>query len=154
MGVMFKLYERFVDFLRKELRVHSPTQDPWGPFKNNTAETCVCCGDVIPEGRQVCPNCEWRSKHPLYELTKMLFEDDNVFSNYKNRCGAFGVSVSFDMCEHDEYIIVTLSKNNYSVRSYISMYLTFEDIQDALNRLLDRFIERSKDYIVEAEINK
>lgn len=22
------------------------------------AETCVCCGDVIPEGRQVCPRCE------------------------------------------------------------------------------------------------
>lgn len=20
--------------------------------------TCVCCGVVIPEGRQVCPNCE------------------------------------------------------------------------------------------------
>ena len=20
--------------------------------------TCVCCGAVIPEGRQVCPNCE------------------------------------------------------------------------------------------------
>ena len=21
-------------------------------------ETCVCCGDIIPEGRQVCPKCE------------------------------------------------------------------------------------------------
>jgi hypothetical protein len=20
--------------------------------------TCVCCGRIIPEGRQVCPNCE------------------------------------------------------------------------------------------------
>ena len=20
--------------------------------------TCVCCGEIIPEGRQVCPNCE------------------------------------------------------------------------------------------------
>lgn len=19
---------------------------------------CVCCGEIIPEGRQVCPNCE------------------------------------------------------------------------------------------------
>lgn len=24
-------------------------------------ERCVCCGAVIPEGRQVCPNCENRS---------------------------------------------------------------------------------------------
>lgn len=23
-----------------------------------TAEFCVCCGEIIPEGRQVCPNCE------------------------------------------------------------------------------------------------
>ena len=22
-------------------------------------EKCVCCGAVIPEGRQVCPSCEW-----------------------------------------------------------------------------------------------
>ena len=21
-------------------------------------EQCVCCGDIIPEGRQVCPSCE------------------------------------------------------------------------------------------------
>lgn len=21
-------------------------------------ERCVCCGAIIPEGRQVCPNCE------------------------------------------------------------------------------------------------
>ena len=26
-----------------------------------SAELCVCCGVIIPEGRQVCPNCE-RSK--------------------------------------------------------------------------------------------
>ena len=21
-------------------------------------ERCICCGDIIPEGRQVCPICE------------------------------------------------------------------------------------------------
>lgn len=24
----------------------------------DNAEHCVCCGAVIPEGRQTCPNCE------------------------------------------------------------------------------------------------
>ena len=24
----------------------------------DNADRCVCCGDVIPEGRQVCPKCE------------------------------------------------------------------------------------------------
>lgn len=23
---------------------------------------CVCCGEIIPEGRQVCPNCEGGKK--------------------------------------------------------------------------------------------
>lgn len=26
------------------------------------AERCVCCGAVIPEGRQVCPNCETKAQ--------------------------------------------------------------------------------------------
>lgn len=21
-------------------------------------ERCICCGEIIPEGRQVCPSCE------------------------------------------------------------------------------------------------
>jgi hypothetical protein len=25
-------------------------------FEN--ADRCVCCGEIIPEGRQVCPGCE------------------------------------------------------------------------------------------------
>jgi hypothetical protein len=28
------------------------------PQARKSADTCVCCGAVIPEGRQVCPNCE------------------------------------------------------------------------------------------------
>lgn len=26
--------------------------------KENEANTCVCCGAIIPEGRQICPKCE------------------------------------------------------------------------------------------------
>lgn len=22
------------------------------------ADRCVCCGEIVPEGRQVCPQCE------------------------------------------------------------------------------------------------
>lgn len=25
-------------------------------------DTCVCCGDPVPEGRQVCPRCEKENK--------------------------------------------------------------------------------------------
>ncbi len=26
---------------------------------------CVCCGDIIPKGRQVCAGCEYREKQRL-----------------------------------------------------------------------------------------
>lgn len=26
------------------------------------ADTCVCCGEIIPEGRQVCHRCERRAE--------------------------------------------------------------------------------------------
>lgn len=28
-----------------------------------TENRCVCCGEVIPEGRMVCPNCEAKHGH-------------------------------------------------------------------------------------------
>ena len=27
----------------------------------SNCDRCVCCGEVVPEGRQVCPNCEANS---------------------------------------------------------------------------------------------
>lgn len=31
-------------------------------------DTCICCGEVIPEGRMICPNCEaelWPKREKL-----------------------------------------------------------------------------------------
>ncbi len=36
------------------------------------SDTCVCCGDYVPEGRMVCSQCE---KDPQHALRK---EDNNV----------------------------------------------------------------------------
>lgn len=35
------------------------------PRSSDTDNRCVCCGDVIPEGRQVCPNCAPGSRGSL-----------------------------------------------------------------------------------------
>ena len=29
-----------------------------GDIKMADADRCVCCGEIVPEGRQVCPQCE------------------------------------------------------------------------------------------------
>ena len=39
------------------IRLHPP--DPDRKLDNDTsADRCVCCGEIIPEGRHVCSSCE------------------------------------------------------------------------------------------------
>ena len=35
-------------------------------------ERCVCCGEIIPEGRQVCPICE-RNGMPLHPCVGCVY---------------------------------------------------------------------------------
>ncbi len=37
---------------------------------------CVCCGEIIPEGRQVCPTCEMgkRNKQVKRQIRKFMRE--------------------------------------------------------------------------------
>jgi hypothetical protein len=51
------------------------------------AERCVCCGEIIPEGRQVCPNCE---NAPLREKLVELVHDG------EQQCS----KISCKGCEH------------------------------------------------------
>lgn len=44
----------------KELKKR--TQDLELFLSKSIANTCIRCGDVIPEGRQVCPKCEGGEK--------------------------------------------------------------------------------------------
>jgi hypothetical protein len=46
--------EACVPLLQSEIKKLRQMQ----PKEEAKAETCVCCGAVIPEGRQVCPSCE------------------------------------------------------------------------------------------------
>lgn len=44
---------------------------------------CVCCGDIIPEGRMVCLNCEAKVD-TLKESSKMSYQETD--SNYCKQC--------------------------------------------------------------------
>ena len=38
---------------------NDPAEDqPTHTLPGDNAERCVCCGEIIPEGRQICPACE------------------------------------------------------------------------------------------------
>lgn len=34
-------------------------------------DTCVCCGEIVPEGRMVCLACELKYEEKPYEQDKM-----------------------------------------------------------------------------------
>ena len=41
------------------------------------ADRCVCCGEIVPEGRQVCPQCECNG-HKIYNIDNKLEDFNNV----------------------------------------------------------------------------
>ena len=47
-------------------------------------DRCVCCGDYIPEGRQVCPICE-RKGYRNYEQAENVRDDETLHPEFKSR---------------------------------------------------------------------
>lgn len=49
------------ELLKKILGIHSPSKE-WTKVPRTTkpenVDRCIICGEIIPEGRQVCPICE------------------------------------------------------------------------------------------------
>ena len=46
---------------------------------------CVCCGEIIPEGRQVCPNCEkgkrritMKNRNKVIQGLKVCIQNDDL----------------------------------------------------------------------------
>ena len=50
---------------------------------NTNAEHCVCCGRIIPEGRQICPICQ--EQIDKWHIPIDLFEDKEDEDNGTER---------------------------------------------------------------------
>ena len=59
------------------------------------AERCVCCGEIIPEGRQVCPSCE---KNEIRKGNKMA---DRKNSEGYSDPTAYGAAVRIEREEKE-----------------------------------------------------
>lgn len=42
---------------------------------------CVCCGEIVPEGRQVCPTCEARASAPKYDPAEFFSAERKRMTN-------------------------------------------------------------------------
>lgn len=50
----------------------------------STSERCLYCGEIIPEGRMVCPLCEEKLSNPYQKMTEQRKNDIlNMGANHK-----------------------------------------------------------------------
>ncbi len=64
--------------------------------KATIINSCVCCGAAIPEGRHVCPRCEYNAGQQLYKRLETL--------NAKLRDGRLVEVVRCKDCRHSDDI--------------------------------------------------
>lgn len=72
-------------------------------------EKCVCCADTIPEGRQVCPNCN--TKEPKIEKLKpcpfcghtkpMLYDERKIGKGFEVTCRMCAAKVGGNKTEKE-----------------------------------------------------
>jgi RNA polymerase subunit RPABC4/transcription elongation factor Spt4 len=81
------------------------------------AERCVCCGAIIPEGRQVCPNCE---NAPLRE--KLIGVLDVIGSCNAEYCAdcEFAKDIEGCVCRQKEIIADHLIENGVTLDNQVS----------------------------------
>jgi len=103
---------------------------------------CVCCGEIIPEGRQVCPNCEKKAKErDAIDFCGELcaFAEDII-----NRAKQKWIPVTERLPEVvDTYLVVVVSKydyeKEYSIDTDVATYNPHEDgyIDNCWNTYID-----------------
>lgn len=72
--------------------------------------SCVACGQIIPEGRMICPNCERRNVMPIIECRVKLNTTQDV-ADFVTLCS---------QCSED--VLVYASRYIVSGKSIMAMY--------------------------------
>lgn len=89
-------------------------------------ETCVMCGDPIPEGRQVCPKCERLAKSHLKESrVSRSYEDPKPYRELMAGVIQQAVDDWTDLCEMDlnSHNGVSFVEIRKSVKGILGEYL-------------------------------
>lgn len=78
-------------------------------MKRLNDDRCVCCGEIIPEGRWVCPQCEKDTRHPYFN--KSGCADPTAYEAMRN-------------VQHDEAVrrvnrLIKELKNTISDRGFV-----------------------------------
>lgn len=72
-------------------------------------DRCVCCGEIVPEGRQVCPSCERKANCPM---TLENIAKYNIKDSFVKKFCSYGCS---PIC--DELLIQHMERRGYRSRA-------------------------------------
>ena len=68
-----------------------------------SANLCICCGAIIPEGRQVCPICEHKAENRVAPCVACRYSERIRRNNLKVFCQLRGVEVPIlHSCEYGD----------------------------------------------------
>jgi 5-methylcytosine-specific restriction endonuclease McrA len=108
-------------------------------------DTCICCGAYVPEGRQVCPNCE-RGASKMYEPPKRRklskSERKTVYNKFAGHCAYCGEVITMREMQVDHFVALrrggtdTIDNMLPACRScnYYKDTLTIEDLRDSIQK--------------------
>lgn len=69
-------------------------------------ERCVYCGDIIPEGRQVCPQCEW--EHIYGRSSNRKREERVMHMDPRQAAKDLGVAMIGPMTHNEDKVTISL----------------------------------------------
>ena len=79
--------------------------------------TCVICGDIIPEGRQVCPVCEMKNAAKIRQDNKKRKKSE--YNRKYNRENMIQKLLTFNRKNPDEMILYNYLTGKENINGYI-----------------------------------
>lgn len=78
---------------------------------------CVCCGDIIPEGRQVCPVCEMKNAAAARAETRKKIK--SAYNQEYNKKNIIQKLITFNRNNPEDMKILEYLKSKKSAAGYI-----------------------------------
>ena len=103
---------------------------------------CVCCGDIIPEGRQVCPVCEMKNAAAARAETRKKIK--SAYNQEYNKKNIIQKLITFNRNNPDDMKMLDFLKTQGNAAGYIKKLIA--------NDIMERGCYRNERIIAETRV--
>ena len=113
-----------------------------------SANLCVCCGAIIPEGRQVCPICERTDTNETFKTKNKTEKEPNKMKDYyeTKRRRYQEILAAYDENARGE-IMQKITGENWTIIELIDYLTEIEETRDLISseiKYLDKALDKLK----------